>query len=411
MLMFTISPMVFKIRSSMMRPVAFSAALAAMALIGRATPEPQKPGWFFANFESAAGWELGDLPLDRSLQLAQGSAKIAALPERVSEQVLELGPSDPFPAVVIDASPLAQSSVVYCEILAQPVAMATDGDEEFLDFNGAVIGFFRTRDGAEVRALFGRSKEESVWISTGAVFDINEAGLAKSWLQIAIRIDRAIGRWSLKINGVEYLNGLTLAPQEKGAGAALWLYGDEQQVCRFDDVLLSTMEPDQLESFLRASTRRERERLISRRSQPKLVGKIKPRDSVRSAMPAMKQVRLRAPVVNDWHVSFQVGNATYNNSPPIEIDGQPVSIMPYAVQTDDSGQVLPGILTITADVAIEPGVDIGRLRWRVGEMVASPSEMGTVIGEGDFRTGLVQTFRIPPEWMRKGTTVHMWVAE
>jgi hypothetical protein len=125
------------------------------------------PAFTFTDFESDAGWPIGALPAEKaSLRVIQGTAAVAARAERSSAQVLALGPSTPFSAVFVETTAAAGAPVVFCETLVRPPAVAGDVDAEFLDFGGLVVGFFRHGARGEVRALFARSPEESVWIST-----------------------------------------------------------------------------------------------------------------------------------------------------------------------------------------------------------------------------------------------------
>ena len=70
---------------------------------------------------------------------------------------------------------------------------------------------------------------------------------------------------------------------------------------------------------------------------------------------------------------------------------------------------MPQTLTITADAVLKPGTDLSRLRWRVAELKGYPDKIGEIAGQGDFRSGLVQTFKFTPEWARKATQVLVWV--
>lgn len=214
------------------------------------------PPYFFADFERGA-WTTGSLPRENaSVRLVQGKAEIVPLDEAESQQFLELGPSTPFPAVRVDATPIAGGKVVFCEVLARPFAVDEEADEEFFDFGGAVLGFFRVENRGEVRALFGRTKEESVWISTGVQFELDAEGISAHWLRLGVRLDQTTGRWAVRINGVEGLSGLRVVPAPENGGLALWLYAHATHACRFDDLLLSTVEAGHLEKMFAWQERR-----------------------------------------------------------------------------------------------------------------------------------------------------------
>ena len=78
--------------------------------------------------------------------------------------------SDPFTAITLDASALQSENTIYCELLVKPQVMTNFRDEEFLDFNGAILGFFTHEKKGEILVLSSRNKEEALWISTNKFF-------------------------------------------------------------------------------------------------------------------------------------------------------------------------------------------------------------------------------------------------
>lgn len=370
------------------------------------------PAYSFMDFEAAAGWSVEPLPAEKAgLHLIQGEAAVVGLPEESSRQVLQMGPSMPFAAVFVETRSVSKAPVVFCEFLAQPPAVDEQTDAEFIDFGGAILGFFHVAGRGEVRALFNRTAEESVWISTGASFDLDASGLAADWLQIAIRLDRRSERWNLTINGVAVLSGMRSAVGS-AAGLALWLYGQQSQPCRFDDLLITSVEPDHLEKMLawqslRASRVRE---AGNGHILPKLVTKASPVAELRSALPALRSATstLVEPVLRDWKATLKIGQTTYNEGAEVDFGGSKGRLLVYSPGYDETGSVLAGSLTMTADAELRPGTDISRIRWMMGEM-KSLSKLGTVFAAGDFSTGLVQTVTIPTEWIRKATMSVVWV--
>jgi hypothetical protein len=106
---------------------------------------------------------------------------------------------------------------------------------------------------------------------------------------------------------------------------------------------------------------------------------------------------------------LQIGDSTFKSGPKVEIEGRTTSLLIYGPRYDDEGRPLPGTVTITADAELRPGVDLSRLRWMIAEIKKWPDDLGEVVTAGDFRTGLVQIGTIPSEWIRKATTVAVWV--
>jgi hypothetical protein len=372
------------------------------------------PAYLFTDFEAAAGWKTGALTAPRAgVQVVQGAAAIVAMEDKDSAQVLELEPSTPFAAVFVATTAVAKAPVVFCEMLVQPVAVAADQDAEFLDFGGAVVGFFRQGTGGEVRVLFARSAEESVWISSGQTFAVDESGRAAEWLRIAIRLDRRTERWSLRLNGTEVFNGLRGLPGQ-AAGLPLWLYGQEAAATRVDDLLVTTVEPAALEQMIEWQQRRSaRSRTANGAANgAKLVTRALPSREVRSLQPGICEAaqRLVTPTLHAWQVELRIGDTTFKPAPGTESTGEKPSFLIYSPRYGDDGQPLPGELTITADAELRPGVDLSRLRWMVAEMKGSPDDLGEVVNAGDFRTGLVQSATIPAEWIRKATSVFVWAA-
>lgn len=379
------------------------------------SPEAAKaalPPHYFTDFESGGGWSEEPLPPEKSpLRLVQGNAAIVALAEENSSQALELGPSNPFTAVFVDTLPLAKSQVAFCEILARPAAVNDDLDAEFFDFGGSVLGFFRVGDKGELRVLSSRSPDESVWISTGMRFAVDDDGTAADWLQIMVRLDRRTERWDLIINGTPALSGLR-AVHGKAAGLALWLYGQKTQVCRFDNLLLSVVEPDHLEKMLAV----RRARVDTQRSRinapgPKTVKQSKLTATLRNAQPVIQKAerQLITPVLRGLEAVLQIGNQTYNTA-EVTIEGRKTSLAIYSTSYDDNGNPLPGVFTITADAELKPGTDLSSIRWIMAELKGGPDGLGEVLAAGDFSTGLVQTITIPGEWTKKATRASVWVS-
>ena len=369
------------------------------------------PAFSFTDFEPGSGWTAGVIAAEKSgWHLVQGSAAVIARDEAHSAQALALGPSTPFAALSIETVAVASAPVVFCEVLAMPHAVEGDADAEFLDFGGAVAGFFRTGARGELRALFARSATESVWISTGLTFPLDENGNATGWLRVGIRLDRRTGRWDLRVDDAPSLAGLR-ALEGRAAGLACWLYGQESQPCLFDDVLFTTVEPAHLEKLIAAQDRRARRRASASPGAQTVLRGPAPA-AMRSAQPRIEKAtrEFSAPVLRAWEASLRIGDAHFKGGPEVDIEGRKTSLLIYSPRYDDDGKPLPGELTLTADAELRPGADLSRIRWIVREMKKWPDEFGATIAAGDFRTGLVQVATIPPEWIRTATSIHVWTA-
>ncbi len=144
----------------------------------------------------------------------------------------------------------------------------------------------------------------------------------------------------------------------------------------------------------------------------KIVTRALPSRDLRSRQPAIREAtqKLITPVLRAWDMMLQIGDSTFKSGPEVEIEGRKTSLVVYGPRYDDNGRPLPGTVTITADAELRPGVDLSRIRWMIAEVKKWPDDLGEVVAAGDFRNGLVQTATIPEEWIRKATTVAVWVA-
>jgi hypothetical protein len=373
------------------------------------------PSYSFVNFEADSGWKAGPFPQDKpSMRLVQGAASIVAVSEPDSRQLLQLGPSKPFPALFIDSSAAAKGLVAYCELLAKPVAVDEQGGQEFFDFGGAVLGFFRAGNSGEIRALFAKSKDESVWISTGIRFALDNSGLPAQWMRICVKLNRKSGRWDLLINGAQALSGLQAIPGEP-EGLPFWLYGDESAPSLFDDILLSTEDPDRLEKMIlwQAERKKRLQSLAAGRKSAKTVVQSMENSQLRQQQPGINTAtsQLTAPVLRGWHAVLE------NNGQTIEdkgggqnVGGMNISVVPFAPAFDAHNNPLPMTLTLVADAELKPGADLSKIRWIVAEMKKWPDVLGETMATGNFSTGLVQSVPITGKWVQKATLTYVWTA-
>lgn len=380
-------------------------ALLCWTLVPSADAESR---YYFTDFEIASGWSPGPLkPKKSAFLVAQGRAVIAPVAGE-SGQALELRPSDPFGAVVLDASPVADHAIVWSETFVRPAALDESSSDEFLDFGGAVLGFFRSGDEGELCALSQKSAEESVWISTGLRFPLAADGLAQTWMRLTIRLNLKVGRWDLFVNGQPVLRGLRATARPRGL--RLCLYGDKSRPVAFDDVLIANRSPEELEAeFPREQTQRRREMTPAPgRIGRQVVTKAKANAQLREAYPPLQTARGNVRL-EDWHYTVKSGEQVYTSSPDSDA---PFRLTAYTPAYDENGNPLPVTVTVTADARLEPGADLGDLRWKVSEVVGIDAQnrlkTGAVIQTGDFRTGLVQTITIPAEWTRKATSIEVW---
>ncbi len=287
-------------------------------------------------------------------------------------------------------------------MFVRPAALEDPASDEFLDFGGAVVGFFLNGSEGEICALSSQTAEESVWISSGLRVSLSDEGVAEKWMRVTIRLNQKAGRWDLAINGQPMLAGLRTVPRPRAL--QLWLYGDRTRPVQFDDVLVSNRPPGELErEFPREPSRQmdAANRKIGRQVVTQRKANVDLHQASKPLQAARGNVRL-----NDWHLSLQSGDRVYDE--PEAKNGMP-KLIAYAPASDEAGDALPVTVTITADASLEPGADLGDLCWEVSELLGMDEKLnpktGRVIVRGNFRSGLVQTAVIPAEWARKATSV------
>ena len=273
------------------------------------------------------------------------------------------------------------------------------------DFAGAAIGFFRVGAEGELRVLHGRKGKEALWVSTGVRVPLDPAGLAADWLRINVRLSRSSGRWALAVNGERVLGGLQIVELPRNELLPLYLFGHEDVACRFDNLLISAIEPDMLEKLLAARTARAaRAGAAPSRSDPTVLAP-KASSTLRQPRGAEPTALDDAPQLKGWQVTMSVGDREYRGAADrFDQPSDAPKIIAFAPGSDEAGNPLPQRITITADAELRPGLNLRKLRWAHKELL-SLEKYGVTIFEGDFAAGLVQEVTVPPEWSRKATAV------
>jgi len=271
-------------------------------------------GYFFENFENKIPSSIGTKAHKKStFQTVRGKASIVHLEETGSTQILELEKSDPYTSVFLDASEFAIYDEVYCEVLVKPTAMNDSQDEEFLDFGGAILGFFHHEDSAEIQVLSSKNENESVWISTGIHYALNEERRPQDWIQIRIRINLSTNRWSLALDDKWVLNGLKALDLTSEIALPLFLYGHLNSSNQFDDLLLTNVNPSQLGETLtqeHVSKNRYGKAEVTNIGD-KVVSKIKSNASVRQSIDPLKKVKATGIRIRNVEFALKAGNKVY----------------------------------------------------------------------------------------------------
>ena len=381
-----------KIRKSSIAPFFIVACAILGFLMPLAHPgEPiATPAYFYTGFEQTDGDILGS-NAESPIRILRGHAEIVTTPETSAQRCLELAPTHPFGTVCVDAISLAKRNLVYLEVLAKPCVADDASDGEFLNFGGAILGFFKVGDMGELRALVSAPKG-NVWLATGVRFALAADTLPSDWIRIGIRFNRTTERWDISIDGTPILSGMkAIAPQQKSA-FSLCLFGQSSHPSRFDDLILSAMEPGKLEKLITLQTLRKLQKQAAATARaPQIVSARKPELVLRNAQPPIP--RAGKPILRGWTVSIGSGKNKDEATSGLngKMDDQPL-LTPWTEE--------PIPMTITADAALLPGTDLSQIRWKVTQMEkvkGQPEKEIKVLAEGNFSTGLVQSCTLSVE--------------
>ncbi len=340
--------------------------------------------YFYTGFEQTDADTLGS-DAESPIRILSGHAGIVTTPETLDQRCLELAPTDPFGTVRVDATSLAKRSVVYLEVLAKPCVVKAGDDGEFLNFGGAILGFFKVGDVGELRALVSAPKG-NVWIATGVRIVLTADTLPSDWIRIGIRLNRKTERWDISINGTPTLSGMKAITLPQKSALSLCLFGQSGHPSRFDDIILSAIEPGKLEKLIALQTLRKLQKQAAATARaPQIVSARKPELALRNAS-IPNTTKAGPPILRGWSVSIGSGKDKdeATSGPNGEMDAQPL-LTPWAEKVP---------LTITADVALQPGTDLSQIRWKVTHVEKAkgrPDKEIKVLAEGDFSTGLVQS--------------------
>ena len=348
------------------------------------------PAYFYTGFEQTDEETLGS-GAESPIRILGGHAEIVTTPETPTQRCLELAPTQPFGTVCVDATSLAKRNIFYLEVLAKPCVADDASDGEFLNFGGAILGFFKVGDVGELRALVSAPKG-NVWIATGVRFALAADTLPSDWIRIGIRLNRTTERWDISIDGTLILSGMkAITPQGKSA-LSLCLFGQSSHPSRFDDLILSAMEPGKLEKLITLQTLRKLQKQAAATARaPQIVSARKPELALRNAQTPKPSAG--KPILRGWTVSVGSGGNKDQATSGLngKMDDQPL-LTPWTKE--------PIPMTITADVALQPGTDLSQIRWKVTHVEKAkgqPDKEIKVLAEGNFSTGLVQSCTLSVE--------------
>ena len=161
----------------MMKALPFHCLSLMLIITPVRSAEGDKISYHFYNFEAPRFDQCSLAGNPQGLSLVQGAARIAATPTTPgSTQHLVLDKQGPHSAVLLTGKRLAGDHRSHAEVWVRPQATLSQNGEEFIDFDGAVIGLFRRPDeaSAEFHAFHQITADTGCWLSTGQTIYLDE---------------------------------------------------------------------------------------------------------------------------------------------------------------------------------------------------------------------------------------------
>ena len=390
-----------------------------MAGAGGLRAESESLPYHFIRFEENEGYQVGAFKeVGGGLQLLQGDARIVREEgdEAGAGQFLETVAGNPYTSLHFSGERVSRDHKTYYEVWVRPSVSPLAKSEEFMDLDGAVLGFFADRpDGAGTfHAYHALPEHQGHWVSTGASAAVGPSGMTQEWIRIGICQNLATGTWDLEIGGEVVLKEIRTTETPREDAIQLWLLGDETRANRFDDLLISPVQPDSLRlgdaKYLSQgrSARKDHTGDIDRTGERKVGRKQADEDRRRhdvgipAGMEKMAAKRLQV------EMDIVGGGKQHGKFDAKDSDSKTSSFLLYSPQYDDAGKPLPLKVRIQCDTELVEGVELSKILWVVTEIAKKDDEgPRKVIAHGTFQTGFTQIAEIPSEWANKGTSIRV----
>ncbi|MGC1479575.1 MAG: hypothetical protein WA771_03660 [Chthoniobacterales bacterium] len=370
-------------------------------------------GYFETSFEIEEGYAEGELANpDLPWGVVTGAAEVVEDDAVDGEQALRLVPGDPTARVRLQSRTLAESDQLFVDFWVRPVA--TEGEMECLDFDGALIGFTRAgEDGneGEVKVFHATSDVAGHWIATGKRFALNAEGVAEHMIRVTVLRDHGTGSWHLWLDGEVAFQNVRALPADRENVRSVWLFGDETAGMLVDRFYLGAINPflfrHGAERFGNSGVRRaatDFPQIVGRRTEPR-----------RTALPNMQfpPGPLTEPVLRGYRFEGKQGDEVNVAKTVVNfLDGSDrTRISAFAPRYDDAGNPLPMDITFVADVELKAGVDLRRVFWEVRRLPKQwePRIDGELLKRGNFDGTLARVVTIDGEDVRKGMSVDVTV--
>lgn len=387
------------------------------AAAGVLRAESESLPYHMIRFEEDEGYQAGAFKgAGGGLQLLQGDARIVREEGDEAGQCLKTVAGIPYASIHFHGERVSRNRKTYYEVWVRPSASPLAKSEEFMDLDGAVLGLFA--DGPDSPATFhayhALPEEAGYWVSTGVSAAVGPSGMTQEWIRIGICQNLATGTWDLEIGGERVMTEIRNTETPREDGIQLWLLGHETGANRFDDLLVSPVEPDSLRlgepkhlPQVRHA-RNVRDGNLDRTGERKVGRKQSDDDRRRHDAGIPAGLAKAAPKSLEFEMDIIGGGTQHGKFDNKGADPNPQSFLLYSPQYDDAGKPLPLKVRIQCDTELAEGVDLSKIVWVVTEL-ARKEDKGPqkVIVHGTFTTGFTQIAEIPSEWANKGTQVRV----
>ena len=397
------------------RSLAQTAACMGLTVAGVLGAEQESLPHHFIRFEDDEGYQVGDFkgPKD-GIQLLQGAARIVRDDGGEAGQCLETVAGEHYASIHFHGERVSQYDMTYYEVWVKPSASPTEKGEEFMDFDGAMLGFFS--DGVDGRGTFhayhALPEQEGYWVSTGVSADTDISGMTEEWIRIGISQNLAKETWNLEIGGVKVLEEIRYTEAPSVDGIRLWFLGHVTRANRFDDLWVSPVEPDSLhlgkarDSSPAWSGKKDRAEKLNRSGERKVGRKQYDKDRRRHDADIPDGDVKASPKMLEFDFDILKGGKQHGKFDDDKSD-QKRSYLIYSPEYDDDGNPLPLKVKIQCDSELAEGIDLSQIVWVVTEMGKPEERSRKVIVHGNFQSGFTQIAVIPSEWANKGTEIRV----
>ena len=376
--------------------------------------ESESLPYHLVRFEKNEGYQAGDFKgSGGGLQLLQGDARIVRDDGDEAAQHLETVAGNPYASIYFHGQRVSRDQKTYYEVWVRPSASSMAKSEEFMDLDGAVLGFFAAGPGEPTtfHAYHALPEHEGYWVSTGVSAAVGPSGMTQEWLRIGICQNLATGTWDLEIGGEVVLREIRNTQTPQKDAIHLWLLGHDTGVNHFDDLLVSPVKPDSLrlgETKPLAPARSVKQGHAGNldRTGERKVGRKQSDEERRRHDAGMPSGMAKTPPKSfDFEMEI-IGGGTQHGKFDGKASDPNQSFLLYSPQYDDDGNPLPLKVRIQCDTELAEGVDLSKILWAVTEMPKKgDTEPLKVIAHGTFKSGFTQIAEIPSEWANKATQI------